>query len=101
MRPYSRTALGAATAAVPAVTAAPASACAVPQDEPAPDKRPRAGSETARAGRQRPVPLALATVDHAGAGVGMVGKWVALRTEPTEAHGGSVPRTVVRAHAVR
>ncbi|MEU7023986.1 hypothetical protein ABZ990_25465 [Streptomyces sp. NPDC046203] len=110
MRLYARTAPGAAPMAVPpvpAANAALASACAVPQDESAPGKRPPTGNETARAGRRRPVPVALATVDHAGAGAG-AGSGVAservpseLRTEPTDAHGGSVPLTVVRAHAVR
>ncbi|MFB7861782.1 S8 family serine peptidase [Streptomyces sp. NPDC056069] len=53
MRPISRTALGAATAAVLAVTAVAASAAAAPQDAPATGKRPLVGSEAAaRAGER-------------------------------------------------
>ncbi|MFE7414885.1 S8 family peptidase [Streptomyces laurentii] len=63
MRPISRTALGAATAAVLAVTAVTASAAAVPQDEPGTGKRPLVGSEAARAGHQRPATVTLVTGD--------------------------------------
>ncbi|MFI8828624.1 S8 family peptidase [Streptomyces sp. NPDC053431] len=53
MRPISRTALGAATAAVLAVTAVAASAAAAPQDDPATAERPLVGSEAAgRAGER-------------------------------------------------
>ncbi|MFF0749464.1 S8 family serine peptidase [Streptomyces sp. NPDC004267] len=49
MRPISRTALGAATAAVLAVTAVAASAAAAPQDDPATGDRPLVGSAAATA----------------------------------------------------
>ncbi|MFD0372135.1 S8 family serine peptidase [Streptomyces sp. NPDC127114] len=75
MRPISRTALGAATAAVLAVTAVTASAAAAPQDAPASGKRPLIGSEAAdrgersergvtpAEGRGRPATVTLVTGD--------------------------------------
>ncbi|WP_406863768.1 S8 family serine peptidase [Streptomyces sp. HUAS MG47] len=51
MRPISRTALGAATAAVLAVTAVAPSTAAMPQDDPA-EKRPPVGSQAARTGER-------------------------------------------------
>ncbi|GGT49746.1 peptidase [Streptomyces kurssanovii] len=62
MRPISRTALGAATAAVLAVTAIAPSAAAGPQDE-ATEKRPLAGSEAAARQGERPVTVTLVTGD--------------------------------------
>ncbi|MFI8519396.1 S8 family peptidase [Streptomyces sp. NPDC085481] len=63
MRPISRTALGAATAAVLAVTAVAASAAAAPQDDPATGKRPLTGSEAAARAGQRPATVTLVTGD--------------------------------------
>jgi hypothetical protein len=62
MRPISRTALGAATAAVLAVTAIAPSAAAGPQDE-ATEKRPPAGTEAAARQGERPVTVTLVTGD--------------------------------------
>ncbi|UYQ65236.1 S8 family serine peptidase [Streptomyces peucetius] len=62
MRLISRTALGAATAAVLAVTATAPSAAAGPQDE-ATGKRPLAGSAAAAQEGQRPVTVTLVTGD--------------------------------------
>ncbi|MFB7916394.1 S8 family serine peptidase [Streptomyces sp. NPDC056061] len=61
MRPISRTALGAATAAVLAVTAIAPSAAA-PQDD-ATGKRPLTGSAAAEAGKGKPVTVTLITGD--------------------------------------
>ncbi|MER5882930.1 S8 family serine peptidase [Streptomyces sp. NPDC001941] len=62
MRPISRTALGAATAAVLAVTAAVPSAAARPQEDTA-GKRPLVGSQAAGAAGERPVAVTLVTGD--------------------------------------
>lgn len=63
MRPITRTALGAATAAVLAVTAIAPSAAAPPQDD-ASAKRPLVGSETAvNAQADKPVTVTLVTGD--------------------------------------
>ncbi|MER7517712.1 S8 family serine peptidase [Streptomyces sp. NPDC126499] len=63
MRPISRTALGAATAAVLAVTAVATSTAATPQDAPATGKRPLVGGEAARTAAQRPATVTLVTGD--------------------------------------
>ncbi|MGW4163815.1 S8 family peptidase [Streptomyces sp. NPDC004788] len=65
MRPISRTALGAASAAVLAVTAVAASAAAAPQDDPATGKRPLVGSAAAAAarGQERTATVTLVTGD--------------------------------------
>ncbi|MEV5974658.1 S8 family serine peptidase [Streptomyces sp. NPDC051921] len=63
MRPISRTALGAATAAVLAVTAVAASAAAAPQDAPATAERPLVGSEAAARAGQRTATVTLVTGD--------------------------------------
>ncbi|MGW7366922.1 S8 family serine peptidase, partial [Streptomyces sp. NPDC054841] len=62
MRPISRTALGAATAAALAVTAVAPSVAARPQDDPA-GNRPLTGSQAASAAEGQPVPVTLVTGD--------------------------------------
>ncbi|MFE6856308.1 peptidase, partial [Streptomyces sp. NPDC057674] len=62
MRPISRTALGAATAAVLAVTAVAPSVANQPQDDTA-GKRPLVGSEAAARAGDRPVTVTLVTGD--------------------------------------
>ena len=62
MRPISRTALGAATAAVLAVTAVAPSTAATPQDDTA-GKRPLVGSEAAARTGERPATVTLVTGD--------------------------------------
>ncbi|MET9435739.1 S8 family serine peptidase [Streptomyces sp. NPDC006551] len=62
MRPISRTALGAATAAVLAVTAVAPSTAATPQDDPT-GKRPLVGSEASARAGERPTTVTLVTGD--------------------------------------